>query len=224
MAEDISEAAWSALMALAARPGAAAIRPLFAADPNRFARYSRQAGDVLLDFSKTAVSDEVLAALLALAEARDVAGFRARLFAGAAVNETEGRAALHMALRAELIFGRGTQRHMQRRAAFGGIHRSTRKKPRAEARDIRGLGKREQCLQYRIRNRGFGEIEQHIASLARKRCEAIRISGEKRANSGRIRPFGQSHQRRPGGFARIIYHRGFLPCLRGETMAEGRVI
>ncbi|MFM8616556.1 MAG: glucose-6-phosphate isomerase, partial [Alphaproteobacteria bacterium] len=100
MAEDKSEAAWAALMALAARPGAAEIRPLFAAYPDRFARYSRQAGDVLLDFSKTALSDEVLAALLALAEARDVAGFRARFFAGAAVNETEGRAALHMALRA----------------------------------------------------------------------------------------------------------------------------
>jgi glucose-6-phosphate isomerase len=101
MAEDQSEAAWAALMALAARPGAAEIRPLFAADPNRFARFSRQAGDVLLDFSKTAISDAVMDALLRLAEARDVAGFRTRLFAGAAVNETEGRAALHMALRAE---------------------------------------------------------------------------------------------------------------------------
>jgi glucose-6-phosphate isomerase len=101
MAEDQSEAAWAALMALAARPGAAEIRPLFAADPDRFARFSRQAGDVLLDFSKTAISDAVMDALLRLAEARDVAGFRARLFAGAAVNATEGRAALHMALRAE---------------------------------------------------------------------------------------------------------------------------
>ncbi|MBM3591842.1 MAG: glucose-6-phosphate isomerase [Alphaproteobacteria bacterium] len=101
MADDASKAAWAALMALAARPNAGAIRPLFAADPNRFARYSRQAGDILLDFSKTALSDDVLAALLALAEARDVAGFRARLFAGAAVNATEGRSALHMALRAE---------------------------------------------------------------------------------------------------------------------------
>ncbi|MCA3278610.1 MAG: glucose-6-phosphate isomerase [Roseomonas sp.] len=101
MAEDQSEAAWAALMALAARPGAAEIRPLFAADPDRFARFSRQAGDILLDFSKTAISDAVLDALLKLAEARDVTGFRARLFAGAAVNETEGRAALHMALRAE---------------------------------------------------------------------------------------------------------------------------
>ena len=114
MAEDKSEAAWAALMALAARPGAAEIRPLFAADPDRFARFSRQVGDVLFDFSKTALSDEVLAALLALAEARDVAGFRARLFAGAAVNETEGRAALHMALRAapEDQFSAGTENIM----------------------------------------------------------------------------------------------------------------
>jgi glucose-6-phosphate isomerase len=100
MAEDTSEAAWTALMDLAARPGAAAIRPLFAADPDRFARFSRKAGDILLDFSKTAISEDVLKALQALAQARDVAGFRARLFAGSAVNETEGRAALHMALRA----------------------------------------------------------------------------------------------------------------------------
>ncbi|MCA3427615.1 MAG: glucose-6-phosphate isomerase, partial [Roseomonas sp.] len=114
MAGDKSEAAWAALMALAGRPDAAAIRPLFAADRDRFGRYSRQAGDVLLDFSKTALSDEVLKALLALAEARDVAGFRARLFAGAAVNATEGRAALHMALRAapEDDFRAGTENVM----------------------------------------------------------------------------------------------------------------
>jgi len=111
MVDDTREAAWAALMALAAGPDAASIRPLFAADPNRFARFSHQAGDILLDFSKTALSDEVLKALLALAEARDVVGFRARLFAGASVNATEGRAALHMALRAapEDQFRAGTE-------------------------------------------------------------------------------------------------------------------
>jgi glucose-6-phosphate isomerase len=114
MVDDAREAAWAALMALAARPDAAAIRPLFVADPDRFARFSRQAGDVLLDFSKTAISDAVLDALFALAEASDVAGFRARLFQGAAVNSTEGRAALHMALRAapEDQFSAGTENIM----------------------------------------------------------------------------------------------------------------
>ena len=82
---------------------------------------------------------------------------------------------------------------MQRGTAFRGIHRSTRKKPRAEARDIACLGKREQCVEHLIRKRGFGKIEQHIARCSRIPREAIRISGEKRANSRRTRPCGQSH-------------------------------
>ncbi len=93
-------AAWSALDALARRPGAAGIRPLFAADPGRFAAMSRRAGDLLVDLSRTAIPPEVMAALLDLARAADVAGFRDRMAAGAPVNGTEHRAALHMALRA----------------------------------------------------------------------------------------------------------------------------
>jgi glucose-6-phosphate isomerase len=41
----------------------------------------------------------VLDALFALAEAADLEGFRRQLFAGEMVNETEHRAAMHMALR-----------------------------------------------------------------------------------------------------------------------------
>lgn len=100
MSNDLTEAAWGALDSLAKAPGAAAIRPLFAADPDRFARYSRQAGDILLDFSKTAISDAVRDALLELARLRDIEGFRSRMFGGEPVNATEGRAALHVALRA----------------------------------------------------------------------------------------------------------------------------
>jgi glucose-6-phosphate isomerase len=92
-------AAWSALYALARRPGAGAIRPLFAADPDRAARFTHRAGDVLVDLSRTSVSEDVLAALMALARARDVAGFRDRMLGGAVVNPTEGRAALHAAQR-----------------------------------------------------------------------------------------------------------------------------
>ncbi len=94
-----ADAAWSALLALARRPGAGAIRPLFAADADRAARFTHRAGDVLLDGSRTSVSAEVLAALLDLARARDVAGFRDRMLGGAVVNPTEGRAALHAAQR-----------------------------------------------------------------------------------------------------------------------------
>lgn len=93
-------AAWNRIEALGRAPGAGAIRALFAADPDRARRMTVGLGDLRLDFSKTAISPDVLAALLTLAEAADLDGFRRRFFAGEAVNATEGRAALHMALRA----------------------------------------------------------------------------------------------------------------------------
>ncbi|TCZ59778.1 glucose-6-phosphate isomerase [Roseicella aquatilis] len=98
-------AAWAAVESLARDPrpdGSAphSIRPLFAADPERFARLSRRAGDILLDLSKTAISEAVLAALLRLAEAAGVAPRRDAMARGEPVNATERRAALHLALRA----------------------------------------------------------------------------------------------------------------------------
>ena len=42
------EAAWAVIEALGRQPGASAIRPLFAADPDRAARMTHRAGDVLL--------------------------------------------------------------------------------------------------------------------------------------------------------------------------------
>jgi glucose-6-phosphate isomerase len=94
------DAAWQRVAELAAAPDAAAIRPLFHADPSRAARCTLHLDDLTLDVSKTSVSDTVLDALLALLDASGFDGFRQRLFAGKAVNITEGRAAMHMALRA----------------------------------------------------------------------------------------------------------------------------
>ena len=94
------EQAWAAFDARAARPGAAAIRALFAGDPERARRFTVALDDLTLDLSKTSIDSETLVALLDLAHAADLDGFRRRLFAGAAVNVTEGRAAMHMALRA----------------------------------------------------------------------------------------------------------------------------
>jgi glucose-6-phosphate isomerase len=92
--------AWQRLATLATRPGAAAIRPLFAADPQRARRFTAALDDLTLDFSKTSIDGEVLVALLDLAHQAGLDGFRRRLFAGEPVNVTEGRAAMHMALRA----------------------------------------------------------------------------------------------------------------------------
>ena len=95
----LAKQAWSDLAALAARPGAGDIRALFAADSGRAARYTAALDDLTLDWSKTAISATARTALFALARASGLEGFRNRLFAGAAVNTTEGRAAMHMALR-----------------------------------------------------------------------------------------------------------------------------
>jgi glucose-6-phosphate isomerase len=92
-------AAFAQLSALAARPNGRRITPLYDADPTRAARFSSTLDDLTLDYSKSSIDDAARDALFALAEAADLDGFRRRLFAGEAVNVTEHRAAMHMALR-----------------------------------------------------------------------------------------------------------------------------
>jgi glucose-6-phosphate isomerase len=83
----------------ASRLAAIPVRELFAADPDRFRRFSREAANILLDFSRQRVDAPALAALVALAGARGLAARIAALFSGEVVNETENRAALHTLLR-----------------------------------------------------------------------------------------------------------------------------
>ena len=75
------------------------MRDLFAADPLRAQRHAVEAGPLFIDYSKHRITDETLTLLQRLAQARDVAGWRARMLAGEAINTSEGRAALHVALR-----------------------------------------------------------------------------------------------------------------------------
>ncbi len=72
----------------------------FAADPGRIERMGVDAAGLYLDLSKQAWSAEGFEAALDLARACDVEGRRKALFGGEAVNNTEGRAVLHPALRA----------------------------------------------------------------------------------------------------------------------------
>lgn len=76
------------------------LRVLFSEDTARFTGFSARFDDLLLDYSKTAVTAETQALLLELAEATDVAGQRDAMFAGKPINTTEKRAVLHTALRA----------------------------------------------------------------------------------------------------------------------------
>ncbi len=72
---------------------------LFDAEPQRAAQFSAETGDMRLDYSKTNIDAGIRAALIELCEVRDVAGRRAAMFGGQAINETEGRAVAHWALR-----------------------------------------------------------------------------------------------------------------------------
>ncbi len=94
------DAAWTAFDAVAARDADARIVDQFTADPARVDRMSVEAAGLYLDLSKQSWTREGLAACLDLARAADVEGRRAALFAGEAINGTEGRAVLHPALRA----------------------------------------------------------------------------------------------------------------------------
>jgi len=92
--------AWTTLTQRAERDQDAAILDQFTADPDRLSRLTLDAAGLYLDLSKQSWTLDGFNAALALARATDVEGHRARLFGGEAVNNTEGRAVLHPALRA----------------------------------------------------------------------------------------------------------------------------
>ncbi|MGH6970915.1 MAG: glucose-6-phosphate isomerase, partial [Caulobacteraceae bacterium] len=92
--------AWTALQAAARTDGQRRIADLFAAEPGRLSTLTLEAVGLCLDLSKHPWSRAGLDAALALASACDLEARRAALFAGDAVNRTEDRPALHMALRA----------------------------------------------------------------------------------------------------------------------------
>lgn len=75
------------------------LRDLFAEDPNRFATFSRQFADILLDFSKNRITSETLDLLVQLANQAELKDAIGKLFSGDKINRTEDRAVLHIALR-----------------------------------------------------------------------------------------------------------------------------
>ena len=75
------------------------LKDLFANDNQRFAKFSLQFEDILLDFSKNRVDDQTLALLIQLAKECSVKEAIAAMFSGEKINATEGRPVLHIALR-----------------------------------------------------------------------------------------------------------------------------
>ncbi|TML13765.1 MAG: glucose-6-phosphate isomerase [Actinobacteria bacterium] len=76
------------------------LRDLFAADPHRAERFTVEAADLCLDFSKNRITDDSLALLIALAHRSGLAQRIEAMFRGEKINVTENRAVLHVALRA----------------------------------------------------------------------------------------------------------------------------
>ncbi len=95
----VGSPAWQKLEQLAVASRATHLRDLFAADPDRFGKFSAEHDGLLLDYSRQRVDEKIIAGLLELARAVDVASWIEQLLTGGAVNSTEHRPALHTALR-----------------------------------------------------------------------------------------------------------------------------
>ncbi|MDC6133338.1 hypothetical protein PPH41_37165, partial [Burkholderia gladioli] len=96
--------AWSALQSHYDEIRDAQLRDWFAPAndpaPTRAERFTVAGGGLAIDFSKNRITDATLKLLVQLAREAGVEARRDAMFAGEVVNPTEGRAALHTALRA----------------------------------------------------------------------------------------------------------------------------
>lgn len=99
MADSNDSPAWRALAEYRDRADNLPLRELFAADAARFENFSLELPGLLFDCSRQRVDKDALALLNALARECDLGEWIERLFAGATVNNTERRAALHTLLR-----------------------------------------------------------------------------------------------------------------------------
>ncbi|MBY5948484.1 glucose-6-phosphate isomerase [Photobacterium rosenbergii] len=92
--------AWKALTAHFEDAQDLQLSELFANDGERFNKFSANFGDdILLDYSKNLITEETMSKLFALAEQTELKAAIADLFSGEKINQTEGRAVLHSALR-----------------------------------------------------------------------------------------------------------------------------
>jgi len=102
MGAALDSATFDGLRAHAARLRAVALRQLVANDPARAAAYAVDAGPLHASFARQRLDDAARGTLFDLARRADLTGALRRLFDGEPVNATEGRAALHTALRGDL--------------------------------------------------------------------------------------------------------------------------
>ncbi|MBW2011659.1 MAG: glucose-6-phosphate isomerase, partial [Deltaproteobacteria bacterium] len=77
------------------------MKNLFAADPNRFEKFSIRFNDILVDYSKNIITSESVKFFMELADETGLNDAIEKMFSGDKINETENRAVLHIALRSK---------------------------------------------------------------------------------------------------------------------------
>ncbi|MFZ1102043.1 MAG: glucose-6-phosphate isomerase [Hyphomicrobiaceae bacterium] len=92
--------AWVSLQKHYERTKGLHLRQLFAEDPKRGERLACEAAGIYLDYSKNRITDETLGLLLQLAQESGLGDRIEAMFRGDRINVSEGRAVLHVALRA----------------------------------------------------------------------------------------------------------------------------
>jgi glucose-6-phosphate isomerase len=92
--------AWKALADHQQASSGVHLRKLFTDDPGRGERFTAEAAGLFLDYSKNRITDETLGLLKQLAEESSLRDRIDAMFRGDKINITEGRAVLHVALRA----------------------------------------------------------------------------------------------------------------------------
>lgn len=92
-------AAWAALETHYKEIAGVEMRQLFVEDPARFEKFSRQHQDLVIDFSKNSINGTTWKLLIDLANQCELPTAIRAMFAGELINQTEGRAVLHTALR-----------------------------------------------------------------------------------------------------------------------------
>jgi glucose-6-phosphate isomerase len=95
----IEAPSWSKLEMLFLTFQATHMRELFQDDPQRFEKFHLRFEDILVDFSKNLVNEEVIRQLISLANDVELKDAIHAMFSGVKINQTEGRAVLHTALR-----------------------------------------------------------------------------------------------------------------------------
>src|SRR5688572_30978631 len=90
---------WQKLEIIFLTMQATQMRDLFQDDPQRFHTFSCQFEDILVDYSKNIINEEVMALLIQLANEVELKEAIDAMFRGDKINRTENRAVLHTALR-----------------------------------------------------------------------------------------------------------------------------